>query len=224
MRASDVFSEEQKQKVLLAVAEAESKTSCEIVPVVTSSSGRYDRAEDIVGLWMATITAAVMWIIFPREPAESGSWSAGSVSLGVLTVIAGVVVAFLIGAVCGSRVSWLRRLFAPKRQMQEEVAARARTAFFDHRVHHTAGATGLLIYVSLFEHQAVVLGDQEVLDKLGQSFLDELCRQLTGQLKSGHPTEALCTTITKAGEQLATPLPRASDDENELQDALVLID
>lgn len=224
MRASDVFSDEQKQNVLQAVAEAESKTSCEIVPVVSSSSGRYDRAEDIVGLWLATITAAVMWTAFPREPVESGSWSAGSVSLGVLTVVAGVVIAFLIGAVCGSRISWLRRLFAPKKQMQEEVAARARSVFFDNRVHHTAGATGLLIYVSLFEHQAVVLGDQEVLDKLGQSFLDGLCGQLTEQLHNGHPTEALCTTIEKAGEQLATPLPRASDDQNELQDALVLID
>lgn len=224
MRASDVFSDEQKQKVLQAVVEAESQTSCEIVPVVASSSGRYDRAEDIVGLWLATITAGVMWTAFPREPAESGSWSAGSVSLGVLTVVAGVVVAFLVGAVCGSRVNWLRRLFAPKKQMQEEVAARARSVFFDNRVHHTAGATGLLIYVSLFEHQAVVLGDQEVMDKLGQSFLDDLCGQLTGQLKAGHPTEALCTTIAKAGEQLATPLPRASDDQNELQDALVLID
>ena len=224
MRASDVFSDEQKQKVLQAVAEAESKTSCEIVPVVASSSGRYDRAEDIVGLWLATITAAVIWMTFPRETAESGSWSAGSLTLGLAKVVSGVLVAFLVGAVCGSRISWLRQLFAPKKQMQEEVAARARTVFFDNRVHHTAGATGLLIYVSLFERQAVVLGDQEVRDKLGQSFLDDLCGQLTAQLESGHATEALCTTITRAGEQLATTLPRDSDDVNELQDALVLID
>lgn len=224
MRASDVFNDEQKQTVRQAVADAESKTSCEIVPVVASSSGRYDRAEDIVGLWLATITAAVLWALFPREASESGSWSAGSVSLGVLMVVVAVVIAFLVGAVCGSRVHWVRRLFAPQKQMQEEVAARARSVFFDNRVHHTAGATGLLIYVSLFEHQAVVLGDQKVLDKLGQSFLDDLCGQLTEQLRNGHPTDALCTTIAKAGEQLATPLPRAGDDQNELQDALVLID
>ncbi|MFT5323148.1 MAG: putative membrane protein [Planctomycetaceae bacterium] len=223
-RASDVFNEEQKQHVSQAVADAESRTSCEIVPVVASSSGRYDRPEDIVGLWLATITAVVVWAMFPREPAVSGSWGAGSVSLGVLIMAAGVVIAFIVGTVCGSRVSWLRRLFSPKKQLQEEVATRARGVFFDNRIHHTAGSTGILIYVSLFEHMAVVLGDQEVLEKIGQSSIDALCGQLTDELKKSHPADALIAVITTAGEQLAGVLPRAENDNNELQDALVLID
>ena len=45
------FSDEQRRAVAQAVAEAEGKTSAEIVPVVATASGRYDRAEDIVGLW-----------------------------------------------------------------------------------------------------------------------------------------------------------------------------
>jgi putative membrane protein len=223
-RASDVFSEEQKQQVRQTVADAESRTSCEIVPVVATSSGRYDRPEDIVGLWLATITAAVVWAVFPREVAESGSWSAGSVSLGVLMMVTGVVVAFIVGTFGGSRIGWLRRLFSPKKQLQEEVATRARGVFFDNRVHHTAGASGILIYVSLFEHMAVVLGDQEVLEKLGQSSIDGLCSQLTDELKKSHPADALCAVIATAGDQLAGPLPRAEGDKNELQDALVLID
>ena len=36
--------------------------------------------------------------------------------------------------------------------------------------------------------------------------------------------EAMCTAITEAGTQLAEPLPRADDDVNELQDALVVLD
>ena len=223
-RASDVFNEEQKQHVSQAVADAESRTSCEIVPVVASSSGRYDRPEDIIGLWLATITAVVVWAMFPREPVESGSWSAGSVSLGVMIMVAGVVIAFIVGTVCGSRVSWLRRLFSPKKQLQEEVATRARGVFFDNRIHHTAGSTGILIYVSLFEHMAVVLGDQEVLEKLGRPNIDALWGQLTDELKKSHPADALMAVITTAGEQLADVLPRAENDNNELKDTLVLID
>lgn len=223
-RASDVFNEEQKQHVCQAVADAESRTSCEIVPVVASASGRYDRPEDIVGLWLATITAVVVWAMFPREPAVSGSWSAGSVSLGVLIMVAGVVIAFIVGTVCGSRVSWLRRLFSPKKQLQEEVATRARGIFFDNRIHHTTGSTGILIYVSLFEHMAVVLADQEVLEKIGQTSVDALCGQLTDELKKGHPADALIAVITTVGEQMAGVLPRAENDNNELKDALVLID
>ncbi len=144
--------------------------------------------------------------------------------VGLLTMVAGVVVAFIAGAVAGSRIGWLRRLFTPRQQMLEEVAARAREIFFDKRVHHTSGATGMLIYVSLFEHMAVVLGDQEVLDKLGQTFLDQLCQQLTEGLHQRNSTDAICSVIAAAGKQLSGPLPRAEGDVNELQDTLVLID
>ena len=84
----------------------------------------------------------------------------------------GGVGACIVGSVTGSRGGWLRRVVTPRQQMLDEVAARARETFFDKRIHHTSDATGLLIYVSLFEHRAVVLGDQNVMDKLGQDFLD----------------------------------------------------
>ena len=108
--------------------------------------------------------------------------------------------------------------------MLDEVAARARETFFDKRIHHTSDATGLLIYVSLFEHRAVVLGDQNVMDKLGQDFLDRLCQQLTTGFQQGNFVETMCGVIANAGEELAGPLPRSSDDVNELEDSLILID
>jgi putative membrane protein len=108
--------------------------------------------------------------------------------------------------------------------MLDEVAARARETFFDKRIHHTSDATGLLVYVSLFEHRAVVLGDQNVMDKLGQDFLDRLCQQLTAGFRQGKPLETMCAVIASAGEELAGPFPRSTDDVNELEDTLILID
>jgi putative membrane protein len=223
-RASDLFNEEQRKQVEKAVVEAEAKTSCEVVPVVATASGRYDRAEDMIGLWLAVFAAITVWLIFPRQSNESGSWDGMPFYVGLLTMVAGVVVAFIAGVVAGSRIGWLRRLFTPRNQMLEEVSARAREIFFDKRVHHTSGATGMLIYVSLFEHMAVVLGDQEVLDKLGQTSLDRLCQLLTEGLHQGDSADAICSVIAEAGKQLSGPLPRAEGDVNELQDTLVLID
>jgi len=223
-RASDLFTEQQRKRVEQAVVEAEAQTSCEIVPVVASASGRYDRPEDMIGLWLAVIAAISIWLTLPRPTNESGDWAGMPLYVGVLAMVASVLVAFIVGAVAGSRIGWLRRLFTPRQQMLEEVSSRAREIFFDNRIHHTSGATGLLIYVSLFEHLAVVLGDQEILDKLGQPFLDRLCKQLTAGLHQRNPMEALCGVIAEAGEQLSGPLPRAAGDVNELQDALVLID
>ncbi len=225
-RVSKLFSSDDKKRIEAAVVKAESNTSCEIVPVVATASGRYDRPEDTIGLWLAVVCLIVLWLVLPRHAGEPGSW-AGATRYGeLLIVVAGVVVAFIVGAVAGGRIGWLRRLFTPRKQMEEEVAARARELFFDRRIHHTTGATGLLIYVSLFERMAVVLGDRTIVEHpdLGQPFLDRLCRQLTDGLRQGDPTEALCQVIAQAGEQLAPALPREEGDINELQDTLVLID
>ncbi|MBA2114648.1 TPM domain-containing protein [Bremerella alba] len=223
-RASTLFSADQRQKIQETVAQAEANTSCEIVPVVATASGRYDRAEDILGLWLATIAAVLVWTLYPRSAEDPGDWAGTSLDWGLLALVVSIVVAFLVGAMLGSQIGWLRRLFTPSNQMKDEVASQARQVFFDRRVHHTSGATGLLIYVSLFEHTAAVLADQEVLEKLGQPALDELCQQLTEGLHQGHPTEAMCGVIESAGQQLAGVLPRTDDDTNELPDALVLMD
>ena len=215
-RASDLFSEEQREQIEKAVIEAEAKTACEVVPVVATASGRYDRAEDIIGLWLAVFAAIAVWLMFPRQSHESGSWSGAPLYVGLVAMVSSVVV--------GSQLVWLRRLFIPRKQILEEVTAPAREVFFDKRVHHTGAATGMLIYVSLFERTAVVLGDQQVLEKIGQTSLDRLCQQLTEGLRRGDATVAICSVIAEAGKQLSGPLPRNADDVNELQDSLVLID
>jgi putative membrane protein len=223
-RASQHFTDGQRAAIAKAVAEAESKTSAEVVPVVATASGRYDRAEDIVGLWCALLAAAAMWFLLPHPTGETGDWGTAGPFWPLALLIVASIVAFVVGTIAGSKVSWLRRLFTPRRQMQEEVAARAREVFFDKRVYRTAGGTGLLVYVSLYERMAAVIADQRVLEKLGQGTLDELCTQLTTALGASHPADAICATIQCAGIRLAPVLPRAEGDVNELADALVTID
>ena len=222
-RASNIFTDEQRRQIDQAVAEAEAKTSAELVPVVATSSGRYDRAEDIIGLWSAMIAAMALWIYVPRT-SNSGSWGELSLVWQIVILIGAMIVAFIVGAVIGSRVLWLRRLFTPRQEMRDDVAARARQIFFDNRVHHTSGGTGMLFYVSLMEHMAAVIADQQVLEKLGQTALDELCAELTEAMRQGHPADALCQTITSAGDRLSKVQPREENDVNELSDALVTID
>ena len=114
-RASDLFNESQRRQIEQAVVSAEAQTSCEIVPVVATASGRYDRAEDVVGLWLAAIAAAAVWLLMPRRPAEIGAWDAMPLIVELLILVGAIAVAFLIGAVIGTRIGWLRRLFTPRR-------------------------------------------------------------------------------------------------------------
>jgi putative membrane protein len=223
-RASERFSVEEKESVAKAVARAEGKTSAEIVPVVATASGRYDRPEDTVGLWVGLAALVIVWSVLPARESDPGSWGGSPAFLEGLALLASVLVGFLAGATAASHIGWLRHLFTPRRQMLEEVGDRARQVFFDSRVHHTEGSTGLLLYVSLFERMASVLADEATTEKLGSPALEEICEKLTARLRSGTPAEAFCEAIEEVGERLSKVLPREEGDVNELPDALVLLD
>ncbi len=222
-KASEIINVEQRTRIESAVSAAESKTCCEIVPVVATVSGRYDRAEDLAGLWCAVVGAVVVFLTFPGHT-DAGSWG-GIPMWGQAALLAIVMLlCFIAGAAIAGRLPGLRRLFTPQQQMHEEVNLRARQLFFDRRVHHTTGASGLLIFVSLYERMAVVLGDRSVVDALGSTFCEDLCQRLTTSLRSDDVAGAICDTIHRAATSLESALPRTEHDVNELPDALVLLD
>lgn len=225
MSAASCFSEADRKRINECVGAAESKTSAEIVPVVATSSGRYDRAEDLVGLWLGIllmVLTAVFWPT-PAVSMESGSWDNDPSLRQAGKLIVAMLVGYMVGVAAGSRIGSVRRMFAPAKQMREEVQQSARAIFFDKRIHHTESGSGLLIYVSLFEHIAVVLADQQVLNAVGQTALDELCGTLTDGLKVKSPVDSICKTIEMAAEKLAIAMPRQSSDVNELPDSLITI-
>ena len=217
------FSAADREVINQAVQDAESQTSAEVIPVIALSSGRYDRSEDVCGLWCGILAFVAVWFLLPDRSSEV-SWEGPSETLQLVACIVAIVVGFVLGAVSASRVPALRRLFTSAAEMRAEVQLRARAVFFDRRVHHTACATGILLYVSMTERMAVVLADQAVTDALGQSQLDTICHEFTQRLHAGQPIAALAETIRDVGQQLAKPLQRAADDTNELSDALVVLD
>lgn len=220
--ASDFLTNEQLKSVEQAVAAAEGKTSVEIVPVVATASGRYDRAEDMVGLWVGSVLMVALWVFWPMPDIEAGDWGS-SPALHYIGWLAALVGGFVAGAVAASKVGWLRRLVTSKTEMVEEVERRAREAFFDQRIHHTEGATGVLIYVSIYERLVCVLADDAVQKVLPDGEVQRLCDELTGTLGT-KPADGLAAVIASLGDTLAGPLPRSDDDVDELENAVVLID
>lgn len=223
-RASQLFDTADIEQVNNAVAMAEGKTSAEIVPVVATDAGRYDRAEDIVGLFVGMGALITTWLMFQREDPEAANWDGLPLTLQLPVLVLVLLGGFVVGTVAATQIAWLRRLFTPRAQMKEEVLSSARRVFFDQRIHHTAGSSGVLLYVALYERLAVVLTDQNVLTALGQGQVDQLCSKLTDDLRNGTVCAALCASISAVGDMLGEPMPRAADDVNELPDTLVLLD
>lgn len=222
--ASRMFSEDDHRRVTEAVAQAEQKTSAEICPVVATASGRYDRAEDMIGLWAAFLVLGLLWFFWPAVPHEPHVWGEISPATQLAVYIVSMLAAFVLGAFIGSRAGSLRRLFTPRQEIQDQVLQRAQAVFFDKRVHHTESASGVLVYISLAEHQAAILADRTVLEAVGQDTIDGWRSELVTALKQSGVSEAICHVIQQIGERLAAALPRQSDDVNELSDALIVLD
>lgn len=224
IKATRLITDADRQRINAAIADAELHTSAEIVPVVASASGRYDRAEDIAGLWLGGALAAIVFLFMPEYADEAGSWAGASTAWKLTAILLALVVGFIAGAVVTSRAWTIRRLFTPGKQMRHEVDAAARTAFFDASIHHTDGASGVLIYVSLYERRAVILADRHVVERVGQDSIDGWCERLTDRLRTGSLADAVHEQIEIVGPLLGDVMPRADEDANELSDELVVFD
>ncbi len=221
--ATTLFSADDKQAVEAAIAEAEKMTAGEIVPVVATLSGRYDRAEDLFGLLFALIALSVAWLSI--QYTTQAAWSETQAHGLGLPAAAGILIGgFVIGAALATRFPILRLPFIPRAEMIEEVERRALEIFQRQRVRGTSGATGVLIYVSLYEHVVRVIGDDGVTELLSSDALEDICTLVVDGLKQGRPADGLRQGVKKTGELLAPHLPPAVGDANELANHLVLID
>ena len=218
------FTSADRQRVATAVAQAEARTGAEIVPAIAAASGRYDRAEDLVGLWAAVALLVLVWSLWHVELPEPNGWDEPAWAWQLLALVAAVIIGFTAGAAAATRIDGLRRVFVSTVQRQDETWARAVQLFHARRVSRTAERTGVLVYVSLFERTASIVADDAVLAKLGQEAIDELCRTLVNDIKRDGPIAALSACIIQLGERLAAPFPAASPPANELADALILLE
>ena len=135
-----------------------------------------------------------------------------------------MVAGFAAGSALASRLPALRLPFISKKELEEEVQRAARATFMSSRIRRTAGATGILLFVSFYERRVVVLPDDAILDKLPGFDWGKLCAAIVSGLKANRPTEALEQAIASCGEILGGPLPRQDDDKDELKNELILID
>jgi putative membrane protein len=224
-RAGDLFTEDDRAAISKAVAAAEEGTRGEIVPVVAGVSGRYDRAEDLCGLTVALIALAVVWLGFQGVRTEEQDWAPRVVpALGLVWMLVVVLLGFVAGTVLSARVPLLRRAFLREREMREEVERAAAAAFHQLRVRRTTAATGIVLYVSLYERMVRVVGDDAIAAKLGPADWEAVRDVMLERLRDGAPAAALIAGIEAAGALLREHFPGEPGDEDELHNELRILD
>lgn len=204
---------QEEQKIAAAVASAEKHTSGEIVCRIAPGSYDYPRA-DIIGA-----TAMALPLSLALTPLL-GAWLwMGAVNMWLF--LGSFAILFLAGHVAVRRLPRLKRLFISQREMDEEVAEAAMTAFYRMGVSRTRERTGVLLYISLLERKVWVLADQGINAKVAPGHWDAVVSRLTEELHRHPDADAVCRAIAGIGVDLERHFPRRPDDTDELRNVII---
>ncbi len=221
LKANKLFSEADRDAIKQAIVQAEQNTSGEIIPVIASASGRYDRAEDIFGLLFSLLCVAIGWGLFHNN-APTDDWS--SFNFDLTAILLTMFLSFIIGVLLTHLCPVLRSPFITKQEMEEEVDHAAATAFQHNRLRNTADSTGILIYISLYEHQVKVVGDDGISAKLTHPDWQHICDAIIKEFKEKQYTNGIVDGIDLSGKLLAEHFPIKEGDQDELANELIIID
>jgi putative membrane protein len=212
-KSAKLFSTTERDRIAAAVKEAEKKTSGEIVPYIVDMSDTYEVAE-----WRAGVLLGVLGIAaFAGVRRFTDAWlPLDFLEMALVTMFASAAGAFLTHF-----LPPLQRLFAGKHLMDLRVRQRAAQAFIAEEVFATRERTGIMIFVSLFEHMVLVLGDSGIHAKVEQSDWDGIVQKLISAIRTGKPAEGMIAAVRECGRLLEMHgVARRSDDKDELPDNL----
>ena len=196
-----------------AVKAAELKSSGEIVPMIVRRSVSVRSAPYIALMAMLSLLFIVgVWFHFNFANHMHLAWLAVGVTVSILVSAATLF------------VQPLQRFFTPHGDEVDASFQRAQLEFFQTGIPMTEGRTGVLIFVSLFERRAFVLGDEAISQKMSNEAWVEITHALVQKLKHGEYKEGFVGAIEAVGQKLAMEFPRAKDDRDELSNQLVIKD
>jgi putative membrane protein len=134
-----------------------------------------------------------------------------------------------VTAILAALIGWVSRLlpgllrfFISVSRLEAKVQERAVRAFYENGLYNTRDDTGVLFFISLFEHKVWVLADEGIYRKISQDDLQEYAVNIAQSIKNGTAAEALCREIRNIGKVLAEHFPIKPDDENELPNKVII--
>jgi putative membrane protein len=209
------LSEQDKERLTSRVGVLEAKTGAQVVTCLVARSDSYPEAPWKAFSLGASIAAIAMGacalLIRDWEAAEPILYSATAI-LGSGALLALLTMAF----------APLARLFTDRVRRGVEVGQHARSMFFDRGLDRTRGRIGILLLVSLFERQVVLLADDGFEGRIGDADWQELTGRVTLLLRHDGAAGALQAALDGLEALLLARGFRGDGTANELPDSLVV--
>jgi putative membrane protein len=209
----ELFSDSAQERIREAVDQAEGRTGGEIVSYVVGSSDTYAAAHWVSAL-LGGMLAPVL-TLFAYERLEI--WGLPPAIWMLTPVLAGAVIGYLAAAT----VPVWRRSLIGERTLDRRTRRRAAVAFLEEEVFKTRDRTGVLIFLSLFEHRVVIMGDEGINRAVEPADWQRIVDGIVAGIREQRPADALVSAIRECGELLEEKsVAIRPDDTNELSDEL----
>ncbi|MEA1889376.1 MAG: hypothetical protein U9N50_06280 [Pseudomonadota bacterium] len=207
-----MLSDTDLDKVREAIARAESSNAGEIVPYLVGRVDDHDEAR-----WRgATLCALMAALVAGIVHTYSGLWLDFSLVWITLPTIIGAGLGYIMAGHPA-----IGRALLTGDDIDRRVKWRAEAAFLEEEIFRTRDRTGILIFLAIYEHRALILADEginrAVPNGLWQSLVDDLVRGI----REGRTVAALCDTIERCGQVLQEyDVEKRADDRDELINGL----
>ncbi len=228
-----LLSQQDHERVRAAVEAAEARTSGEIVCVLARECSDYWEVPLAWAIGVALVVPAAALVLGLRPAmigALTGGWTAvhaaaadAAVGQALLTYVVLQAALFVVTALVVS-IRPVRRALTPTPLQRERVHRRAMEQFMSRAYHLTPGDTGVLVFASLVERQAIVIADEGVASKVGSDAWSGVVSALTAGMKANDPARGFADAIGKAADILTVHCPRQAGDANLLPDTVIELD
>lgn len=217
MNIKQRFNDSDLQRIKDAVKIAEEKISGEIVPVIVERSGRYLIANykgSLIGAAFAFMTMIVLDRYVISNAGNTLFYD--PVFIFLIVILGGVA-----GALVPNFSEGLKRMLLSQLYMDQTTRQRAENAFLEEEVFNTRQRTGIMIFISFFEHEVMVMADRGISKVVEQKQWDMIVADLVAEIRAGNIINGLEKGIQRCGDLLLEKgFKKTDDDVNELPDDL----
>jgi putative membrane protein len=215
---------EDHARVTAAVTAAEATTDAEIVAIVSERSDAY---HDVALHWavlamLLALSAVAICPDFYRGLLDRiAGWQHEWTTRELLTILMIFAALKFLGVRLILAWTPLRMAFTPRATKARRVRRRAIEYFKVGAEKRTLSRTGVLLYLSLYEHQAEIVADEAIHPKVAPEIWGEAMAALIDAVRDKRPGDGMAAAISRIGVVLAEHFPRTGTDPNELPDRLI---
>ena len=219
------LSDEDHGRVSKAISAAEAQSDGEIVAVITDLSDPY---HDValpwsvlvlfgVLAWAAACPSCLTWWF----DAFMGGWESEPTLRELLTFLMILAVVKFTAVLLILKYMPLRLALTPGGTKTRRVRRRAISIFKAGAERRTIGRTGILIYLSMGEHRAEIIGDEAITAVTSPETWGEAMAALITEVEAGRPGDGIVAAVEHIGTVLAEHFPKSGTDTNEIPDKLI---